>query len=84
MKVTTVGDLKALLAKYPDDMRVVVNGYEGGYDDFGVVEMDLVLYTRGASELGPHDEPWLADNESLGTTRCLVFDRHYWDDKSSG
>ena len=29
----TVKELVKLLEKYPDDLRVVVNGYEDGYDD---------------------------------------------------
>ena len=29
----TVKELAELLEKYPDDLRVVVNGYEDGYDD---------------------------------------------------
>ena len=29
----TVKELVELLGKYPDDLRVVVNGYEDGYDD---------------------------------------------------
>ena len=29
----TVKVLMELLEKYPDDLRVVVNGYEDGYDD---------------------------------------------------
>ena len=29
----TVKELMKFLEKYPDDLRVVVNGYEDGYDD---------------------------------------------------
>ena len=29
----TVSELTQLLAAYPPDLRVVVNGYEEGYDD---------------------------------------------------
>lgn len=29
----TVKELVELLEKYPEDLRVVVNGYEDGYDD---------------------------------------------------
>ena len=29
----TVGQLIPVLQSYPQDMRVVVNGYEDGYDD---------------------------------------------------
>ena len=29
----TIKELMKFLEKYPDDLRVVVNGYEDGYDD---------------------------------------------------
>lgn len=29
----TVKALKELLSKYPENLRIVVNGYEDGYDD---------------------------------------------------
>ncbi len=36
----TVGELIRLLQTYPQDMPVVVDGYEGGYDD---LKKDLVV-----------------------------------------
>ena len=36
----TVQELSKLLAKYPGDMRVVVDGYEDCFDD---IELDRVL-----------------------------------------
>ena len=36
----TVQELSKLLAKYPGDMGVVVDGYEDGFDD---IELDRVL-----------------------------------------
>jgi hypothetical protein len=30
----TVGELKAILQKYPEEMPVVVTGYENGYENF--------------------------------------------------
>jgi len=30
----TVGELKELLKEYPDDMPVIVSGYESGYEYF--------------------------------------------------
>lgn len=35
----TTRELIQLLVQYPDDLRVVVNGYEDGYDD---LEPDMV------------------------------------------
>ena len=30
----TVKDLKQILAQYPDDMPILVSGYENGYENF--------------------------------------------------
>lgn len=47
----TVGELRALLAEYPDGMRVVVEGYEDGLNDVTVGPAQVV-------DLGPSDEWW--------------------------
>ena len=38
----TVGELVRLLSTYPPDLRVVVSGYEGDYDDFGARQVQLL------------------------------------------
>lgn len=38
----TVRELVELLQRYPDDMRVVVNGYEQGYDDLSPPQISVV------------------------------------------
>lgn len=38
----TVRELIELLQRYPDDMRVVVNGYEQGYDDLSLPQISVV------------------------------------------
>ena len=38
----TVHELIALLGTYPDDLRVVVNGYEDGFDDLSPDSLKLV------------------------------------------
>lgn len=52
---TTVSDLIAFLQKQPADMRVVLNGYEGGL-------CDVYLSHEGVEqvpvELNVHDEFW--------------------------
>ena len=38
----TVKELMELLGKYPDDLRVVVNGYEDGYDDLSLERISVI------------------------------------------
>ena len=48
----TVKELMELLNKYPDDLRVVVNGYEDGYDD---ISPERISTTRIQLDAGTHD-----------------------------
>ena len=48
----TVNELVQLLAAYPADLRVVVNGYEDGYDDLSPEQISLV---KIALNTGTHD-----------------------------
>ena len=48
----TVAELITLLREYPPDLRVVVNGYEEGYDD---VVPELITPVRIALDTGTHD-----------------------------
>lgn len=47
-----VRELIELLGRYPGDMRVVVNGYENGYDDLtpGQIRITPVMLNTGAHE----------------------------------
>ena len=47
----TVQQLIALLANHPSDLRVVVNGYEDGFDD---VEPERVSVERIELDVGAH------------------------------
>ena len=38
----TIKALVELLRKYPDDLRVVVNGYEDGYDDLSLERISVI------------------------------------------
>ena len=40
-----VRDMIDLLERYPEDMRVVVNGYEQGYDDLSPERISIVPIT---------------------------------------
>ena len=38
----TMKELVELLRKYPDDLRVVVNGYEDGFDDLSPERISVI------------------------------------------
>ena len=48
----TVKELVEFLQKYPDDLRVVVNGYEDGYDD---ISPERVSTRKIELDAGTHD-----------------------------
>lgn len=48
----TVKELMELLNKYPDDLRVVVNGYEDGYDD---ISPERIFTRKIQLDAGTHD-----------------------------
>ena len=48
----TVAQLQELLSHYPDDQRVVVSGYEGGYDEPRISTAKL------HDKYGPEREEW--------------------------
>ena len=76
----TVKELVAHLEKYPDNLRVVVNGYEDGYDD---ILPERIFTTKIELDAGKHD--WegqhggaFPENESTEDTKivdALVFCR---------
>ena len=56
----TVKELIAILQRYPSDMRVVVNGYEDGYDD---VEPELIL--TQTIHIGSGIESWEGEHSEV-------------------
>ncbi len=77
----TVKELMEFLEKYPDDLRVVVNGYEDGYDD---ISPERISTTKIELDVGKHD--WegqhggalYADDASIDDPKivdALVFHR---------
>lgn len=57
-KMTTVKDLRKLLEEYPDDMRVIIRGYEGGFNDVrGIKTVEIKLNVHESWWMGKHDEP---------------------------
>lgn len=53
----TKKELIEMLSQYPDDMRIVIDGYEGGYKDITECEeFELVLnYYTAYWYNGPHE-----------------------------
>ena len=73
----TVDELIRLLAKHPPDLRVVVNGYEDGYDDLApeqVATVKIALNTGKHRWEGQHGDPnGLTDAEDV--VEALVLRR---------
>lgn len=76
----TVKELGKLLGKYPDDLRVVVNGYEDGFDD---ISPDRISTTKIQLDAGTHDwegqhgDPPDVDEstDDVNVVEALVFHR---------
>ena len=64
----TVDELIQLLAKHPPDLRVVVDGYEDGYDDLSPEQLRIVkisLNTGTREYVGAHDDVCYLPEEKL-------------------
>ena len=56
----TIQELIRLLRRYPPDLRVVVDGYEDGYDDLSperIVPVKIALNTGQHRWEGKHGDP---------------------------
>jgi hypothetical protein len=77
----TVKELAELLERYPDDLRVVVNGYEDGYDDIAPerisvkkIQLDTKTHDWEGQHSGFYDsEKETTDNAEI--VEALVFRR---------
>lgn len=71
----TVSELIEQLKNYPGDMRVLVPGYEGGYNDTGLKTKEIVFNfsKNDAWYYGPHECVRFADTDS--GTKCLIVTR---------
>jgi len=55
--IITVAELIAKLEQYPKSTRVVVAGYEGGYNDISLIlERNLELDVNKQDYMGRHDD----------------------------
>ena len=69
----TVQELIELLATYPGDLRVVVNGYEDGFDDLSPDRLSVVkiaLDTGTESRVGKHGY-WFPESEGRQALKWL-------------
>ena len=74
----TVDELIKLLATYPPDMRVVVNGYEDGYDDLEqhlISVKEICLDAGNKWWEGRHRDSWDDRTEGRTTVNALVLQR---------
>lgn len=70
----TIGELIQLLESYPPDMRVVVNGYEEGYDDLSPEQISvarILLNTGAHSWQGRHGDPRDVSERSRNQARSV-------------
>lgn len=71
----TVAELIKALSRCPDDLMVVVNGYEGGYTEIIKLEqINLNLNVNSESYYGPHDTP--DRDEGLGDCDAILLPRY--------
>ena len=64
----TIYELIRLLEKHPPDLRVVVNGYEDGYDDLSPEQLRVVKITLDTGEqewVGKHGDANYLPQEKL-------------------
>jgi len=61
-----IKELIEKLKSYPNDLKVLVDGYEGGFSEISVVTKTKVkLNTNTESYNGPHDEVEGADTDVI-------------------
>ena len=79
----TVDELIQLLAKHPPDLRVMVQGYEEGYDDLEtgcVVACLASLDVKSAWYYGRHKQVLSSDKLTTHETVRALFLRRPWHD----
>ena len=58
-----ISELIEILKKEDQNKRVVLSGYEGGYNDVSrIIEIDLVLNVHKGPYYGNHDTPCRTDD----------------------
>ena len=81
----TVDELIRILETYPPDLRVVVQGYEGGVDDLKaglLLVRDIRLNVNSRWYYGRHEETYKGEKEtSHKTVPALILQRPWHDDE---
>ena len=78
-----VEQLIRLLRSYPPDLRVMVQGYEEGFDDLEakcVAEGEVSLNVHSAWYYGRHEEVWDGHEKPGHETARALFLRRAWHD----
>ncbi len=73
----TIKELASLLGSYPPDLRVVVNGYEDGYDDLAPGQVSVIKIALDTGKYrweGRHGEP-KSLTDATGVEEALVLRR---------
>ena len=71
----TVKDLIEALAEYPPDIRVVVNGYEAGFDDLHVDSLRTICIRPKPDHSeweGENEEAWLNPGANEFSAVCIT------------
>ena len=79
----TIEELIQLLAQYPPDLRVMVQGYEDGYDDLEadcVIAGEASLNANSSWYYGCHEQALTSDEQTGGETVHALFLRRPWHD----
>ena len=79
----TVEELIQLLSAYPADLRVMVQGYEDGYDDLEAdwaIAGEAILNVNSAWYYGRHERALTGDDQTGGETVQALFLRRPWHD----
>ena len=77
----TVAELIEKLKKMPQDMMVVIPGYEGGYDNPELKRDELIAdanwdgKSKNSWYNGRHDECYKMDGDDRTYTYCVVIGR---------
>ena len=73
----TVKELREFLKKYPPNIRVVISGYEGGWDDVNpesISKKEVLLNCGKQTYYGKHEELFFVKKEDIakGKTAKVV------------
>jgi len=73
----TNAELIKRLSKLDPDARVLVLGYEGGYEDIDpdldIQETHIALNVRKKSLMGPHDDADVYSSDEWATCRGIIL-----------